>query len=117
VKKLLVVLVLLLLAACSEDLTLPPKVDGIVPPAPGNFTVTTSDVIVYDLNWTISDPTVIKFYRLYAVVPNALPELVDTTLATSVQVNTNFPTPGLFFAVSSVSTDNIESALVFGFPE
>jgi hypothetical protein len=80
VKRLSIALVLLL-AACSADLTLPPKIDGIVPPVPGDFQVSTTDAVTYDLSWTISDPTVVSFYRLYVVVGGS-PELVDTTQAT-----------------------------------
>ena len=109
-----VVVFTLLLAACSADLTLPPKIDGTVPPAPSNFTVATSDQIDYDLTWTIGNPTVIRFYHLYIVDPFMGPVFVDTTASTSVTVSTTFPTPGVVFGVSSVSTDNIESQLVFG---
>jgi hypothetical protein len=113
VKKLSIALVLLL-AACSADLTLPPEIDGIVPPAPENFTVTTTDHITYDLSWTISDPTVIRFYRLYYVAGGP-PVLADTSAATSVQVTTNIPF--IVFGVTSVSTDDIEGPAVFATAE
>ena len=82
------------------------------PPAPGNFTVSTSDNVTYDLSWTISDPTVIRFYRLYWTVGGP-PNLADTTQATSVQLITTVPTPGIVFGVSSVSVGHVESAITF----
>lgn len=114
-KRLWVFLPLLLLAACSEDLTLPPPVNGVFPPQPQNFVVTTSDDIVYDLSWTVSDTTVVIFYRLYTVsFQTGTVELQDTTATRAVQINTLIPTPGLVFGVSAVSTDNIEGEITTG---
>jgi hypothetical protein len=118
VKRLSIALVLLL-AACSADLTLPPKIDGVVPPTPENFQVTSSDNITFDLSWAISDPTVIRFYHVYVLLPTGVPELFDTSFATSKQYSTDppWPVPGIVFGVSSVSNDNIESSLVVGWAE
>jgi hypothetical protein len=110
VKKLSIVVVLLL-AACTTDLTLPPAIDGIVGPRPENFSVTTTDDILYDLSWSVTDPTIVQFYRVYAFDVTGFPSLLDTTSSTAVQVNTTIPTPGVFFGVTSVSTDNIEGPL------
>jgi hypothetical protein len=115
VRRLLVFFALLLFAACSDDLTIPPPVNGVYPPQPENFVVTTSDDIVYDLSWTVSDTTVISFYRLYALdIATGNLALQDTSGTRAVQVNTLVPTPGLIFGVSSVSTDRIESAITTG---
>jgi hypothetical protein len=122
VKKFFVVFALLLVA-CSEDLTLPPLLTDVlvVPPAPGNFTVTTSDNMVFDLDWTISDPTVVKFYRIWWEL-DGFSAPIDTTVATSwTNMDTDFrfpiPVPGIFWGVSSVSVDNVESRIVFGSAE
>jgi hypothetical protein len=80
------------------------------PPAPDNLAVSTSDNITYDLSWTISDSTAVQFYRLYMGFGGP-PSLVDTTQATSVQLNTTVPTPGITFCVSSVSIGHVESGL------
>ena len=114
-RRLFVFLALLLFAACSKDLTFPPEVTGVFPPQPQNFSVTTSDDIVYNLSWTVSDTTVVAFYRLYTVdLQSGSAQLQDTSMTRSVQVNTLVPTPGLIFGVTSVSTDYIESAITSG---
>lgn len=118
-KRLSIALVLLL-AACSADLTLPPKIDGVVPPTPENLQVTTTDNITFDLTWDISDPTVVSLFRVYWVFGGP-PELVTTVGVdtTSVQVSTKPPVslPGVIFGVTSVSTDNIEGQAVFAVAE
>jgi len=83
-------------------------------PAPGNFTVTTADSIVFDLSWTEDSPSLVKFYRLYNVDVFLGVVLIDTTAATSAQVDAVLPIPDLVFGVSAVSTGNVESRIVFG---
>jgi len=111
-KKLLFVIALLL-TACSEDLTLPPQISGVVPPTPSNLSLTTPDNILYTMTWDVSDPTYVAFYQLYTLDPFRGPVLLDTTVTDSVQLVTPLPTPGIVFGVSSVSTDHIESRIVF----
>ena len=110
-KRLTIVLVLLL-AACSSDLTLPPKIDGTVPPTPGNLQVTTTDNVTFDVSWTISDPTVVSFYRVYWTVGGP-PTLQDTTSTLAVQLTFPVVVEGVAIGVTAVSTDNIEGQAAF----
>lgn len=111
-KKLFFVIALLL-TACSEDLTLPPQISGVVPPTPSNVSLTTADDILYTMTWDVSDPSLVVFYQLYNLDPIRGPIPLDTTVTDSVQLVTPIPTPGIVFGVSSVSTDHIESRIVF----
>ena len=112
-KKLFVVAALLL-AACSDDLPFPPTIARVVPSTPSNLMVTTPDDMVFTLTWTVSDPATIQFYRLYTLDPIfGQPVFADTTAMDSVQLATPIPTPGIVFGVSSVSTGNIESRIVY----
>jgi hypothetical protein len=111
----LFVLAGLLLCACAEDLPFPPAIVGVRPSEPSNLSVTTLDDMVFTLTWTVSNPATVQFYRLYSLDPIfGQPVFADTTAVDSVQVVTPIPTPGIVFGVSSVSTDNIESRIVYG---
>jgi hypothetical protein len=112
-KKLLLVAVVLF-AACTDDLEFPPAISGVVPPTPSNFTVTTPDDVVFTLTWSVSNSANIRFYQLYTVDPfTGRPVFADTSSADSVQLVTPIPAPGIVFGVASVSTDNIESRIAF----
>jgi hypothetical protein len=111
VKRLTIALVLLL-AACSSDLTLPPKIDGTVPPRPENVLVTTTDNITFQISWSISDPTVVSFYRIYWTLGGP-PTLQDTTTTLSAQLTFPLIVEGVAIGVTAVSTDNIEGQAAF----
>lgn len=110
-------LIAVLTAACARhDDSVPPMLGVLVSPSPANFTVSSSDYIVWTLSWTIADPTVVRFYLVYTVDPfTGLPELADTAMTTSPpDYNIGVALPGLVWGVSAVSTDNVESSIVFG---
>ncbi|MCK4774521.1 MAG: fibronectin type III domain-containing protein [Candidatus Krumholzibacteria bacterium] len=110
--KRLTIALVLLLAACTSDLTLPPEIDGTVPPIPGNLLVTTSDHTTFDVSWTISDPTVIRHYRIYWTLGGP-PTLQDTPTTLSAQLIFPVPVEGVAIGVTAVSTDNIEGQAAF----
>jgi hypothetical protein len=118
VKRLPIALVLLL-AACSADLTLPPKADLTVPPSPENLEVTSGDYITYHLEWDISDPTVIDSCFVYVLVSQTTVARIDTVAVTGVRLSGDYttdppvPVPGIVFGVSAVS-NGIESYIVYG---
>jgi hypothetical protein len=110
-------LIVVLAAACSRhDDSVPPPLGVATAPAPSNFTVATTDFVVWNLSWTISDATNIRFYHIYTQDPFtglAAQPPVDTVMTTSVQINTIGALPGLVWGVASVSNDNVESTIIF----
>ena len=114
-RSLVAIACILALSACSKHTDFPSMLPIVAPPAPSNFTVTTSNDIVYDLSWTINNPSAVAYYRLYAQdLFTGAPVLADTTMTTAVQVDLQVPVPGVVFGVSSVSNGNVESAIVYG---
>ena len=114
----LMLLALVAVAACDVEPPLPAMVQLVTPPVPQNFTVTTQNSVDFDLDWTISDPTlVVKFYRVYTIVPIldiASQTFVDTIPRSSTSFSTQIlPIPGTTFGVSSVTDENVESTIVF----
>ena len=107
--------VVMALAACSRHSgEFPPTLALVVAPAPSNFAVTTGDNVLYTLTWEVSDPTTVAYYRLYTLDLTGIPVPRDTTSVSTVQVDTQVPTPGLVFGVSSVSVGSVESSIVYG---
>jgi hypothetical protein len=103
-----------MLTGCARHDNFPSLLAVVVPPTPGNFTVTTTDDIVYDLAWTNSDPTSVIDFRIYTLnILTGAPENVGSTVTTSFQANTTFATPGIVWGVSAVSPDNVESSIAF----
>jgi hypothetical protein len=102
----------LVFAACSRhDDNPPPQLPLADPPQPRDFQVSTQDSVVYDLSWTVSDPTVVVYYRVYTQVLIEFVEAqVDTTSSTSVHVDLGAKLP-VAFCVSSVTYQNVESPL------
>lgn len=113
--KRLVVVLILMLGACSRHDDVPPPLDVTVPPTPQDLVVETVDFITFTLTWNVSDPSIVREYRLYwrfeSTSPELLPETVDTT-AVSISVDPPIPAPGIIFCVSSVTLENVESSLV-----
>jgi hypothetical protein len=100
--------------ACARHKDFPAMLPVIAPPTPTNFAVTTTDDVIYDLSWSVSDPSSVAMYRIYSLdIFTGAPTVLDTTTATAAQVNTLVPTPGFVFGVSSVSVQNVESRVVF----
>jgi hypothetical protein len=100
------------LASCARHDDLPPTLAFVEAPAPSSPVATTSDQIVYDLSWSISEPSAVAYYNIYMFIP-FLPALVDSTTLTSVQVDFQTLVPQVDFGVTAVSVDNIESRIVF----
>lgn len=112
--RVLSVLAIVTLAACSRHGDFPPGLVLVEAPAPTNVAVTTSDNIVYDVSWGVSDSTLVAFFRVYNLDPfTGAPALLDSTVTRAVQINTLIPTPGIVFGVSSVSVGNVESTITF----
>lgn len=115
---------MLLLGACSRHDNLPPMLvlPAGDPPTPVFFPVSTTDSITFDLDWTVSDPSNVSHFRVYTIIPLfgiPLQIIEDTTPGeTSSMSKTTTPIPGVpvtdvTFGVSSVTTGNIESTIVF----
>jgi hypothetical protein len=109
-------LIAVVAAACARhDDSVPPMLPVVTSPSPTNFTVATSDDIVWNLSWSIADPTVVRFYLVYTLNPfTNMPELADTAMTpTPPPYNTGAAVPGLVWGVSAVSTDNVESTIIY----
>jgi hypothetical protein len=102
----------LFVAACARhDDSVPPQLPIVDPQQPTDFQVATQDSIVYDLSWSVADPTVVEFYVVYTQVLIPFFEAqIDTTSSTSAQVNLGAKLP-VQFCVSSVTFQNVESKL------
>lgn len=109
-------LIAIVSAACTRhDDSVPPTLPVVLSQSPTNFTVSTSDNIVWTLSWTIPDPTVVRFYLVYTLDPfTGSPVLADTSMTTSPpDYNVGAALPGLEWGVSAVSTDNVESTIIY----
>lgn len=102
----------LVFAACSRhDDNPPPQLPLADPPQPRDFQVSTQDSIVYDLSWTVADPTVVTYFRVYTqILIEFVGAQVDTTSSTSVHVDLGAKLP-VAFCVSSVTYQHVESSL------
>ena len=108
------VAIVVVASACARHNDFPPLLPIQEPPVPQNFTVTTPDDQLYDLSWSVDNPSLVAFYQIYTLnLFTGLPEPVDTTTTTAVQINVGTPFPGLTFGVSSITTENVESSAVF----
>jgi hypothetical protein len=116
-KKTIAIFFALFVAACATHEDLPPPLDVIDPPVPTNLQVQTEDLLTYDLAWTISDPSVVKEYRVYSSFAGQTPVLEGTTDQTSIQVVSPVAVEGISFCVSSVTIENVESRLICANPE
>jgi len=106
-------MVMFVFGACSRhDGDLPTEVNYVRSATPATFTVTSPDQITYDLSWTISDPSTVSEYRVWLFV-NAGQTFGfvpwDTVMTTSYSETFASPVPDAVWAVTSVSTDNVES--------
>ncbi len=111
-KKIPIFLVLLLLA-CSNHDNPPPQLPIVEPPTPENFTVTSPSAGIYDLSWSVSNPSVVNYYNLYYLDPYYGPIFADTTAATSIQLSVGGGFSGIVWGVSSVTIENVEGRIVY----
>jgi len=105
-------IMLIAVVSCSRHEDLPDPLPLVTPPMP-SLTVSTPDSMTFNLSWTVSDPTVVNYYRIYTIIP-LIGTQIDTTSATNAVVGplgTVFP--GLTFGVSSVTFQNVESVIDF----
>ena len=108
------VAIVVVASACSRHNDFPPLLPIQEPPVPQNFDVTTQDDQNYTLTWSVDNPSLVAYYQIYLIdFFTGLPEPVDTTTTTLVQVDVGTPFPGLIFGVSSITTENVESSAVF----
>ena len=109
------VLLIVVVSACArhEDLPAPLTILGVpivAPPTP-DLSVSTTDSLTFILTWSVNDPTgVVSYYRVYTMIP-FLGTIIDSTLVANAQVDLGVVLPGLEFGVSSVTLQNVESAI------
>jgi hypothetical protein len=101
-----------LLTACPKHEDFPQPLNVQPVPAPQNFVITQPDpdVYDYDFTWTIDDPKgVVDRYRIYLAGDQfSADELLAETQQTTFLATFPFSVQGLRFAVSAVSTENVE---------
>ncbi len=106
--------VLPVLVACPKHEDFPQPLDVQPVPVPQNFVITQPDPLVndYDFQWTIDDPSgVVDRYRIYLVGGEfSADELLSETDQTTLLTSFPFSIQGLRFAVSAVSTENVEGS-------
>jgi hypothetical protein len=107
-----VVIIGVLLAACSEHDDVLPPIEVAYPPTPANFVVETTDLLTYHLSWEIDDPSVVKEYRIYSQYAGSDLVLEGTSDATAIDVVSPIAIEGIVFCVSAVTVENVESHLV-----
>ena len=113
------VLVLVLSASCSRhkdgDLITFPNL--VTSRAPDSLRVTTSNDIIFTLEWFLSNTANVRVYRIYFNLTGE-PVLFDSTAVGIMTKVVNpfviIPIAGLVLGVSSVSTGNVESSITFG---
>lgn len=108
------------LSGCPKHDNFPSPLSLTAPPTPENFVITdlgagTPAGWDYGLEWTVSDPGLVSFYRVYLLNPPFAPELqFETTVTSPPPINFPFQATGIQLAVSAVSNDNVEGAMATG---
>jgi hypothetical protein len=114
VAMLLLAAVLPLFTACPKHENFPQPLDVQPVPTPQNFVITQPDpdVYDYDFTWTVDDPNgVVDRYRIYLAGDEfTADEFLAETQQTTFLATFPFSVEGLRFAVTAVSTENIEGA-------
>jgi hypothetical protein len=98
---------------CPKHENFPPALDLEPVPTPFDFVITNPQGTDYDFTWDIDDPDgVVDHYRVYLVGEGfAADELLGETDVPSFLVSFQISVTGLKFAVSAVSTENVEGAV------
>jgi hypothetical protein len=102
---------LLVLLGCDSRNELPAVLGITPPPQPANLNIQKTSPTMYELTWTIDNPTAVSEFRVYSVGPFGPPELIGATDQTQTDVDTVIPVTGIVFGVSSVTVENVESDL------
>lgn len=99
------------LMGCPKHEQFPSDIVFVEPPTPANFVITRPDPEQNDLDfsWSVPDAGAVDRYRLYVLGGGVIPdELVLETTQTTALATLPFDPAGLQFAVSAVSTSNVE---------
>ena len=108
----LLVGLLLAVAGCPKHENFPQPLNVQSVPTPFDFVITQPDTLLfdYDFTWDINDPnSVVDRYRIYLVGSGlTADELLGETQQTTFLATFPFSVSGLRFAVSAVSTENVE---------
>lgn len=111
-----IIAVMVAAGACSRHDDKPPMLGVQQPPNPQNVTVTTPDQgVTFMITWDVNNPALVAYYNIYTQDPfTGQATFTDSTTTTTVQVTTGgIPVPGLVFGVASVTTENVESQIIF----
>jgi hypothetical protein len=116
VRKALLILCLTVLVSCTKREDFPPTLPIAAPPVPENLQIKKINTLIgvldeYELNWDVSDPSVVEFFRLYAVSGFLLEHIGDTSAPP--ETVTTLSMTGLVFGVTTVSVQNVESDPTF----
>jgi len=110
----------IILAGCAKHDGLPTPLSVGIPPTVTNLVVTNPQGLDYDITWDIADPSVVRHYRVYAIVPGFngdSAQLADTTTTTTFLATLAIAVPGVRFGVSVVTLENVEGAMVVAAPQ
>ncbi len=102
--------VLAVTVGCPSHEDFPQPLDVTYPPKPTSFVITNPQNFDYDFNWSISNPSIVKGYRIYLVGGGALggDELIGETTSPTFLATFPLSVANLTFAVRAISTDNVE---------
>jgi hypothetical protein len=114
-KKLLLLCIPLLLLGCATHDDFPQAVSVSAPQVPTQFTVAMPDIGVYELDWQVADSTQVSYYRIYIFDPYAGPAEVDQTTVSEYYYEFPIAVTEVVWGVSAVSTENVESRIVYAF--
>lgn|GEM_PF-2347664 len=108
-------------SGCKKHGDLPAPLGVSVPPTVTNLVVNNPQALDYDISWDIADPSVVRMYRVYAVVRGLngrdSAELADSTTSTSFLATLAIPIAGVRFGVTVVTLENVEGAMVVAAPQ
>lgn len=115
-RKALLILCLAVVMGCSKREDMSPAHPIDAPPVPENFQIKKINTLIgvldeYELNWDVSDPSAVDFFRLYAVSGFTLEHIGDSSAPP--ETVTTLSMAGLVFGVTSVSVQNVESDAAF----
>lgn len=96
---------------CAQHKDFPMQQTYIPPPAIQNLAITSVGGGKYDLTWSVADPTVVKYYRVYSFNQFGVASPVDTTATPSAGIDLGFELGGVPFGVTSITVENVEGAM------